>query len=87
MESESFDRPYEDQPEGEPGEPPPTTDLDDHATDPAFEAVEEAGGGVSEGQEVAEGQLVENIEGAPPADQTPDGADEDDLAEDEDSAA
>jgi hypothetical protein len=78
---ESLDRPYGDaeddnvtvDPElhaetDEPEGPLPTTDGDDHARDPAFQAVEEGGGGVSEGFEVAEGQLIENIEGAPPAD-------------------
>jgi hypothetical protein len=62
----------------------PTTDEDDHAHDPAFQAVEEAGGGVSEGFEVAEGQLVENIEDAPPADLTTDGFDLDDPGTDVD---
>jgi len=67
--------------------PPPTSDLDDHARDPAFQAVEEGGGGVSEGYEIAEGQLVDNIEGAPDADRTLDGFDEnedvdEDVAED-----
>src|SRR5687767_2726598 len=86
---ESLDRPYGDdeeayrtvEPELTPdtGEveptPNPTTDMDDHAGDPAFEAVVEGGGGVSEGFEVAEGQLVENIENAPDADRTPDAFD------------
>lgn len=90
---ESLDRPYGDdevayrtvEPEltSETGEePPPTpnpsTDGDDHAGDPAFAAVVEGGGGVSEGFEVAEGQLVENIENAPDADRTADGFDPDD---------
>jgi hypothetical protein len=78
---ESLDRPYGDDeadnvtvdPEShadtaEQDAPLPTIDGDDHATDPAFQAVEEAGGGVSEGFEAAEGQLIDNIEGAPPAD-------------------
>jgi hypothetical protein len=58
-------------------------DLDDHASDPAFQAVEEGGGGVAEGFEAAEGQLIENIENAPPADRTLDGFDPDqDVDED-----
>src|SRR5919112_2920981 len=87
---ESLDRPYGDdedayrvvEPEltsdtGEPGEPTanPTTDMDDRVGDPAFEAVIEGGGGVSEGFEVAEGQLIENIENAPDADRTADAFD------------
>ena len=63
--------------------PTPANDGDDHVGDPAFQAVEEGGGGVSEGFESAEGQLIENIEGAPPADQTLDGFDPDaDVDED-----
>jgi transcription termination/antitermination protein NusA len=42
--------------------------TEDDVTDP----VVEAGGGVSEGAELTEQQLVENIEGAPEADLTPD---------------
>ena len=100
---ESLDRPYGDDDEAyrtvEPEltselddraeEPTPTTDLDDHARDPAFQAVEEAGGGVSEGFETAEGQLIENIENAPDADRTVDGFDPDDPGTDvdEDMAA
>lgn len=57
--------------------PPHANDYDDRVTDPAFQAVEEGGGGVSEGFEAAEGQLIENIENAPPADQTLDGFDPD----------
>jgi hypothetical protein len=86
---ESLDRPYGDDetdyvvvnPElvpgidEEEGGPPPVNDYDDRVTDPAFLAVEEAGGGVSEGFEIAEGQLIDNIEGAPPADRTLDGFD------------
>lgn len=101
---ESLDRPYGDDEqdyrvvepevtadagEAETGGAEPTTDLDDHAGDPAFQAVVEGGGGVAEGFETAEGQLVENIENAPPADLT---ADAFDLADpgtdvDEDAAA
>lgn len=87
---ESLDRPYGDDEEAyrtvepeltsetgapEPPTPNPTSDLDERAGDPAFEAVIEAGGGVSEGFEVAEGQLVENIENAPDADRTADAFD------------
>lgn len=87
---ESLDRPYGDddaayrvvEPEltSETGEPEavtpnPTTDGDDRVGDPAFAAVIEAGGGSSEGFEVAEGQLVENIENAPDADRTADAFD------------
>ena len=90
---ESLDRPYGDDEEayrtvepeltsetGEPEAPTanPTTDMDDHAGDPAFEAVVEAGGGVSEGFEVAEGQLIENAENPPEADLTADAFDPDD---------
>jgi len=90
---ESLDRPYGDDEtdyvtvdpeltgrEDEPRDagPSPTIDGDDHARDPAFQAVEEAGGGVSEGFEIAEGQLIDNIEGAPDADRTLDGFDPDD---------
>ena len=99
---ESLDRPYGDDeqdyvtvnPEPTPDEeerdePIPTTDLDDHAHDPAFRAVEEGGGGVAEGFETAEGQLIDNIEDAPPADRTLDGFDPDDPGTDvdEDAAA
>src|SRR5688572_25904192 len=90
---ESLDRPYGDDEEAyrtvepeltsetgmpEPPTPSPTSDLDERVGDPAFEAVVEAGGGVSEGFEVAEGQLIENIENAPDADRAPDGFDIDD---------
>lgn len=95
---ESLDRPYGDadeayrtvEPELTPdaGEdeptPNPTTDTDVHAGDPAFAAVTEAGGGVSEGSEVAEGQLIENIENAPDADRTADAFDLDDPGTDVD---
>jgi hypothetical protein len=96
---ESLDRPYGDDEEayrtvepeltpetGEPEEqtPNPTTDGDDHAADPAFEAVIEGGGGVSEGFEVAEGQLVENIANAPDADRTADAFDPDEPGTDVD---
>lgn len=106
---ESLDRPYGDDEEahrvvepeltsasGDPGEPTPnpTTDLDDRAGDPAFQAVVEGGGGVSEGFEVAEGQLIDNVEDAPDADRTPDGFDpadpgtdvDEDVAEDVEQA-
>lgn len=102
---ESLDRPYGDDDEayrtvepestpdtGEQGSPTPnpTTDSDERAGDPAFQAVIEGGGGVSEGFEIAEGQLVQNIENAPDADRTADGFDpadpgtdvEEDVAED-----
>ena len=93
---ESLDRPYGDDEtdyttvnpentddEREPAELP-TVDEDPHVHDPAFQAVEEAGGGVSEGFEAAEGQLIENIENAPDADRTPDGFDLDDPSTDVD---
>jgi hypothetical protein len=41
----------------------PTEDPDDPATDPAMQAVEEGGGGVAEGFEQSEKDLVENAEG------------------------
>ena len=41
----------------------PDDDPDDPATDPAMKAVEEAGGGVAEGFELAEHDLIENAEG------------------------
>jgi hypothetical protein len=85
---ESLDRPYGDDEQDnvtvdpelhadveEPAAPLPTVDGDDHAGDPAFQAVEEAGGGVSEGFEAAEGQLIDNIENAPPADREADAFD------------
>lgn len=97
---ESLDRPYGDDEEayrtvepeltrelGDEGEDrvtPPTIDGDDRASDPAFQAVVEGGGGVSEGFEVAEGQLVENIENAPEADRTTDGFDLEDPGTDVD---
>src|SRR4051812_46503088 len=96
---ESLDRPYGDdetdyvtveneltsETAAEPAErPAPANDGDDHVADPAFQAVEEGGGGVSEGFESAEGQLIENIENAPPADQTLDGFDLDDPGQDVD---
>jgi hypothetical protein len=62
----------------------PTVDGDPHHGDPAFAPVEEAGGGVSEGFEVAEGQLIDNVEGAPDADRTLDGFDPDDPGTDVD---
>lgn len=70
------------------GGAPPSVDEDIHRGDPAFIPVEEAGGGVSEGFEAAEGELIENIEGAPDADRTADGFDLDDPGTDvdEDSA-
>src|SRR5436305_1004576 len=46
---------------------PPTSDLDDRAHDPAFQAVIEGGGGVSEGFEIAAGELIENAQNAPQA--------------------
>jgi hypothetical protein len=64
--------------------PNPTTDLDDRVGDPAFQAVIEGGGGVSEGFEIAEGQLIENIEGAPDADLTADAFDPNDPGTDVD---
>ncbi len=96
---ESLDRPYGDDehdyttidPEAagaEPDEQPrgdiPTVDEDENVHDPAFQAVEEAGGGVSEGFEASEGQLIENIEAAPDADRTLDGFDPDDPGTDVD---
>jgi hypothetical protein len=96
---DSLDRPYGDDEEAyrtveaeltsETGEPDPatanpTTDMDDHAGDPAFEAVVEAGGGVSEGFEVAEGQLIENAENPPEADRTADAFDPQDPGTDVD---
>jgi len=95
---ESLDRPYGDdetdyvtvEPEltgenadDEPARPLHPNDLDDHATDPAFQAVEEGGGGVSEGFEAAEGQLIDNIENAPDADRTLDGFDRDEDVEED----
>ena len=95
---ESLDRPYGDDEtdyvtvdpeltgrEDEPRDagPPPTVDQDDNATDPAFQAVEEAGGGVSEGFEIAEGQLIDNIESAPDADRTLDGFDADEEVDED----
>jgi hypothetical protein len=41
----------------------PTEDPDDPVTDPAMQAVEEGGGGVSEGFEQSEKALIENAEG------------------------
>lgn len=94
---ESLDRPYGDdeqdhrtiepelRPEPSapaPGGGEPTTDSDERMSDPAFQAVVEGGGGVAEGFETAEGQLVENVEGAPPADLTPDGFDPADAGTD-----
>lgn len=96
---ESLDRPYGDdeqayrivEPEltsetGAPEEvtPAPSSDLDDRMRGPAFQAVIEGGGGVSEGFEVAEGQLIENIENAPDADRTADAFDLDDPGTDVD---
>jgi hypothetical protein len=95
---ESLDRPYGDdeqdyttvnpEPDRAVEEPDdgtlPTVDEDPHVHDPAFRAVEEAGGGVSEGFEAAEGQLIENIENAPEADRTTDGFDPDDPGTDVD---
>lgn len=88
--TESLDRPYGDDEEayrvvepeltpetGDPGGPAatPTVDGDERLADPAFQAVVEGGGGVSEGFEVAEGQLIENVENAPEADRTADAFD------------
>jgi hypothetical protein len=63
---------------------PPTSDLDDRAHDPAFQAVIEGGGGVSEGFEIAEGELIENAENPPEPDLTADGFDLDDPGTDVD---
>src|SRR5436305_13885220 len=63
---------------------PPTSDLDDRAHDPAFQAVIEGGGGVSEGFEIAEGELIENAQNAPEADLTADAFDLDDPGTDVD---
>ena len=97
---ESLDRPYGDSEQDyttvEPEAPAdaadeitplPTVDDDPRRGDPAFQAVEEAGGGVSEGFEAAEGQLVANIENAPEADRTVDGFDLDDPGTDVDEDA
>lgn len=96
---ESLDRPYGDDDEDyrtvepeltsetgaeEDVTPSPSVDGDDHVNDPAFQAVIEGGGGVSEGFELAEGQLVENIENAPDADRTADAFDLDDPGTDVD---
>src|SRR4051794_28553159 len=98
---ESLDRPYGDdeqdyttvnpEPDGDADQTEraelPTVDEDGHVHDPAFQAVEEAGGGVSEGFESAEGQLIENIENAPDADRTTDAFDLDDPGTDVDEDA
>lgn len=99
---ESLDRPYGDDEEahrvvepeltsgtGDPEAitPNPTSDLDDRASDPAFEAVIEGGGGVAEGFEIAEGQLIDNAENAPNADRTPDAFDPEDPGTDVDEDA
>ena len=61
--------------------------TDDDAAGP----VSEAGGGESEGAELAEQQLVENVEGAPDADLTADGfqldPEEPGVPDDEDDSA
>ena len=95
---ESLDRPYGDDeveyrtvdpelnadaPDREEGMPP-TSDLDDRAHDPAFQAVIEGGGGVSEGFEIAEGELIENASSPPEADRTADAFDLDDPGTDVD---
>lgn len=41
----------------------PSADPDDPSTDPAMQAVEEGGGGVSEGFEQSERDLIQNAEG------------------------
>lgn len=96
---ESLDRPYGDEDEayhvvepeltsetGDEGDvtPSPVNDDDAHAGDPAFQAVVEGGGGVAEGFEVAEGQLIENAENPPEADRTADAFDLDDPGTDVD---
>jgi hypothetical protein len=85
---ESLDRPYGDDetdyvtvdPEltGQPEE-----DAEVPGVDPADRPVAEGGGGVAEGFEESEAQLIDNIENAPPADRTLDGFDRDqDVEED-----
>jgi hypothetical protein len=96
---ESLDRPYGDDEEAyrvvepelssdvaDPDEitPNPTSDLDERAGDPAFQAVIEGGGGVSEGFEIAEGQLIDNAENPPEADRTADAFDLEDPGTDVD---
>src|SRR3954451_24590571 len=92
---ESLDRPYGDDeqdyttvtPEADDAEESrrsdlPTVDEDENVHDPAFQAVEEAGGRASGGFGTAEGQLIENIENAPDADRTADAFDLDDPGTD-----
>ena len=57
-----------------------TTDVDAERweRDPAFRAVEEAGGGYAEGFEQSEGLLIEHAESPPEPELTPDGFDLDD---------
>ena len=55
--------------------------------DPAFAAVEEAGGGWAEGFEQSEGLLVEHVYNAPEPELTPDGFDRDDPGTDVDPDA
>jgi hypothetical protein len=92
---ESLDRPYgDDETDYVTVEPELTGQTEDAAggasADPSDAAVQEAGGGVAEGFEETEAQLIDNIENAPPADRTLDGFDldapdtdvEEDVADD-----
>jgi hypothetical protein len=62
-------------------------DEDWHGRDPAFQAVEEAGGGQAEGFEQSEGLLIEHASLAPDADLTADAFDLDDPGTDVDPDA
>lgn len=65
-----------------------TSDVDERwERDPAFQAVEEAGGGYAEGFEQSEGLLIEHAEQAPEPDLTVDGFDLDDPGTDVDPDA
>jgi hypothetical protein len=74
-----FENPQEPPPPGgtdpDKGYDPPSWDEDARRPDPAWVPLQQAGEGLSEGFEVAEGQLIDNIAGAPDADRTPDGFD------------
>ena len=88
---ESLDRPYgDDETDYVVVEPELTGQPEDADDDRSSEAVPESGGGVAEGFEETEAQLIDNIENAPPADRTLDGFDldapdtdvEEDVADD-----
>src|SRR5918998_418640 len=65
----------------------PSPDDEWHGGDPAFKAVEEAGGGQAEGFEQSEALLIDHAEAPPDADRSADAFDHDDPGTDVDPDA